>query len=147
MSTKELFSVRSFSSRSAEPCCDKDTLTCYDVDVDLESLQSEEDISMNGIDLIFSNTIPPHGRVYKTDLGDEAVISINEETGNIFGTLKTHDGKSFALEKCGKEYIFEEFNLQRFPTEEGKPLKSPFNANILRKVRPNHRFHGRSSLT
>merc|ERR1712012_1275106 len=95
---KELFS-RSASglSRSAEPCCDKDTLSCYDVDVDPESLLSEESISINGMELAFSNTIPPHGRVYKTDLGDEAVISLNVETGNIFGSLKTNDGKSFAL--------------------------------------------------
>merc|ERR1712227_382953 len=120
-SCKELFSRSASSlSRSAEPCCDLDTLSCYDVDVDPESLLSEEDISINGMELAFSNTIPPHGRVYKTEHGDEAVISLNEETGNIFGTLKTNDGKSFALEKCQNGYIFEEFDVHAFPAEEGE---------------------------
>ena len=91
------------------------------MEVDPESLHSEDGISINGMALKFSNTVPPHGFVYKTDLGDEAVISYNEETGNIFGTLKTHDGKSFALEKCRSQYIFEEFDLHAFATSEGDP--------------------------
>ena len=88
------------------------------MEVDTESLHSEDGISINGMELKFSNYVPPHGYVYKTDLGDEAVISYNEETGNIFGTLKTHDGKSFALEKCRSQYIFEEFDLHALATIE-----------------------------
>merc|ERR1719322_75746 len=123
VSSKELFSIPEVNSRSAEPCCDKNTLSCFDVEVDPESLHTENGISINGLDMAFSNIAPPHAFVYKTDLGDEAVISYNEETGNVFGTLKTHDGKSFALEKCGNNYIFEEFDLKSFPTEKGEPLE------------------------
>ena len=114
VSSKELFSIPQVNSRSAEPCCDKNTISCYDVEVDTESLHTEDGILINGMALEFSNLVPPHGYVYKTVLGDEAVISYNEETGNVFGTLKTHDGKSFALEKCGNNYIFEEFDLNTF---------------------------------
>jgi len=114
VSSKELFSTPQVNSRSAEPCCDKNTISCYDVEVDTGSLHTENGISINGMALEFSNRVPPHGYVYKTVLGNEAVISFNEETGNVFGTLKTHDGRSFALEKCGNNYIFEEFDLHTF---------------------------------
>ena len=123
-------------SRSTELCCDKDTLSCYDVDVDPESLLSDENISINGIELAFSNTVPPHGHTYKTDKGDEAVISYNKETGNIFGSLKTNDGKSFALEKCGNGYIFEEFDLHAFPAEEGEELEEPISTDNVRSMSP-----------
>jgi len=143
VSSKELFSRSSSSlSRSAEACCDLDTLSCYDVDVDPESLLSEENISINGIELTFSNTIPPHGRVYKTELGDEAVISLNEETGNIFGSLKTHDGKSFALEKCQNGYIFEEFDVHAFPEEEGE-----LDGNFARALSPKMVFDRNEIVT
>ena len=117
MYSRDLFTVPAPTSRSAEPCCDKDTLTCYDVDVDPDSLLSEEDLTMNGVTLQFSNYVPPNARVYTTSEGDEAIISYNKNTGNIIGTLKTHDGKAFALEKCGNNYIFEEFDVEAFPTE------------------------------
>jgi len=140
---KELFSRSASSlSRSSEPCCDLDTLSCYDVDVDPESLLSEEDISINGMELAFSNTIPPHGRVYKTEHGDEAVISLNEETGNIFGTLKTNDGKSFALEKCQNGYIFEEFDVHAFPAEEGE-----LDGNFARALSPKMVFDRNEIVT
>ena len=29
--------------------------------------------------------------------GDEAVITYSQQTGNLFGSFKTHDGKSYAL--------------------------------------------------
>ena len=66
----------------------------------------------------FSHTIPPRGRVYQTEAGDEAIISRNNQTGSIIGTLKTHDGRSFALEKCNDSYIFQQFNVASFPTDE-----------------------------
>ena len=118
MYTKDLFTIPAPTSRSAELCCDKNTVTCFDVDVDPESLLSEEDLSMNGIILKFSNSVPPNARVYTTLEGDEAIISYNKKTGNIIGTLKTHDGTAFALEKCGNGNIFEEFDVQSFPVEE-----------------------------
>ena len=117
MYSRDLFTIPAPTSRSAEPCCDKDTLTCYDVDVDPDSLLSEEDLTMNGVTLKFSNYVPPNARVYTTSEGDEAIISYNKNTGNIIGTLKTHDGKAFALEKCGNGYIFEEFDVESFPSE------------------------------
>ena len=59
-------------------------------------------------------------RVYKTAAGDEAIISYNPQTGGIIGSLHTQDGRSFALEKCGGSYIFEEFDVASFPTEGGE---------------------------
>ena len=144
--SKELFSRSTNSlSRSTEPCCDKDTLSCYDVEADPESLLSDENISINGMELKFSNTIPPHGRAYKTEQGDEAVISYNKDTGNIFGSLKTNDGKSFALEKCGNGYIFEEFDLQAFSTEEEAEPEEFASKNIVRSMSP-QTFNDRNEI-
>ena len=81
------------------------------MDVDVEALHDKEDITFGNYTLKFSNSIPPHGQVYKSDKGDEAVISYSPDTNTIIGSLMTEDGKSFALEKCGKNYIFEEFDL------------------------------------
>ena len=114
-----MFSVRSPLSRSLEPCCDHThVLSCVDVEVDPEVLLNDHDISINNVTLLFSNFIPPHARTYKTAAGDEAVISYNEETGSITGTLHTEDGHAFALEQCGGSYIFEEFDVASFPEEE-----------------------------
>ena len=81
-------------------------------------LTSRNDIIINNVSLGFTNFIPPHALTYKTDQGDEAVISYNENTGGIIGTLKTVDGHSFALEACGGHFIFEEFDLTSFEEEE-----------------------------
>ena len=89
---------------------------------------------MNGITLKFSNSVPPNARVYTTSDGDEAIINYNKKTGNIIGTLKTHDGKAFALEKCGNNYIFEEFDVQSFPSEkenEHEGLMTEENTRII----------------
>ena len=46
------------------------------------------------------------------------MISLNPHTGAVSGSLHTEDGRSFALEKCGSSYIFEEFDLTSLPPEE-----------------------------
>ena len=46
--------------------------------------------------------------------GDEAVISYNEETGNMFGTLKMASGSSFAMEKCDNGHVWKEFDVSTF---------------------------------
>ena len=81
-------------------------------------LTTRNDIIINNVSLTFTNFIPPHAQTYKTDQGDEAVISYNEVTGSIIGTLKTVDGHSFALESCFDHFIFEEFDLTSFEEEE-----------------------------
>ena len=50
-------------ARSLEPCCDSDhALSCVDVEVDPDVLLNDQDISINGVELVFSNTVPPHAR-------------------------------------------------------------------------------------
>merc|ERR1719150_3018068 len=92
LAARDLMSVGSPLTRSLEPCCDHThVLSCVEVEVDPEVLLSEDDISINNVTLLFSNFIPPHARTYKTEAGDEAVISYNEQTGSITGTLHTAD--------------------------------------------------------
>ena len=64
--------------------------------------------------LVFHSDVPPHGRVFKSLSGDEAVFTINEKTGNMFGSLKTREGRSFALEKCLHSHVWIEFDVAMF---------------------------------
>merc|ERR1712227_732117 len=76
-----LFTVGTFAadlfqmtrSTSQEICCkDSHVSSCFDVTVDPEALLFEEELTINGIDFLFSNEIPPNGFVYKNSLADEA---------------------------------------------------------------------------
>ena len=63
LAARELFSVPAPLSRSLEPCCDSDhALSCVDVEVDPDVLLNDQNISINGVELVFSNTVPPHAR-------------------------------------------------------------------------------------
>ena len=93
---------------------------------------SADEITFDKITLTFTNAIPPSARVYKkTDSGDEAIISFNNRTGSITGTLKTRDGRSFALEKCNKGHIFQEFNVTSFPSDEVIEESNTIEADVL----------------
>ena len=117
--TNNLFSMPRRRHGSREVCCDeKHARTCFNVDMNPDVILSADEITFDKITLTFSNSIPPCARVYNTESGDEAIISFNNRTGSIIGTLKTRDGRSFALEKCNKGHIFQEFNVTSFPTDE-----------------------------
>ena len=116
---QELFTIIGPIQRDFIPCCDHNhILSCVEVRVSPEVLTTRNDIIINNVSLTFTNFIPPHALTYKTDQGDEAVISYNEIAGSIIGTLKTVNGHSFALESCHDHFIFEEFNLTSFKEEE-----------------------------
>ena len=89
------------------------SLSCFDV---AESLLLDGNITVNGMELAFNHGIPPHSRVYNTENGDEAFISYNKKSGTYFGSLKTNEGTSFALEKCRKGYMFKEADISTFPS-------------------------------
>ena len=72
---------------------------------------------MNGIDLQFKSTVEPNGFVYKNDDGDEAIITINPRTGNMFGSLKTRDDKSYSIEKAQNGYVWKDFDTRSFMRE------------------------------
>ena len=104
-----------------ERCCNEDNLlTCERVNVNPSMLlEGLDDITINGISFTFSNDIEPHGLVYKTEAGDEAVITYNEDTGNMFGSVKTSDGRSFAIEKCAGGHVVKEYDVASFPGDIG----------------------------
>jgi len=129
-----LFTVGTFAadlfqmtrSTSQEICCqDSHVSSCFDVTVDPEALLFEGELTINGIDFLFSNEIPPNGFVYKNSLADEAVISYNENSGNMFGTLKTHDGRSYAIERCNEGHVWKEFDVSSFGPDEAESMPAP----------------------
>ena len=77
-------------------------------------LELKQGISFKDINLTFHSTIEPNGFVYKNSAGDEAVITYNPNTGNMFGSFKTHQDKSYAIEKCHYGYVWKEFNVSSF---------------------------------
>ena len=123
-SAAELFTPNPGAEKAA--CCNLDDhlLSCISVKVNADIIftgqdQDNHDISFNGVKLSFSNPIDPHGKVYKNKQGDEAIINYSKETGEIIGSLRTHDGRSYELETCGDggDYIFKEFDLTPDPDE------------------------------
>ena len=116
--------IKNRSSRSVDVTCNDNHLNlCLDIDVNPRLIRNKEDININGVDLELKSTVEPNGLVYKNDDGDEAIITLNPKTGNMFGSLKTHDGKTFSIEKGFRGYIWKDFNTRAFKPE--IPEKSP----------------------
>ena len=108
-SAPSLFHIQR-SNAQPDPCCEDSNLrTCQRVNVDQKTLASENDISILGKEYQFSNFIEPSSYAYKTANGDEAVITLNQETGNMFASVKTNDGKSYGIEKCHTGHVWKEF--------------------------------------
>ena len=108
-----------------ESCCNEDNLlTCERVNVEPSMLFNDKDVlTILGMRFTFSNNIEPHGFVYKTEAGDEAVITYREVTGNMFGSVKTREGRSFAIEKCEGGHVVKEYDVASFPGDIGQKVK------------------------
>ena len=108
------------NSRSSERCCTADTKSCQDVVVHSHLLGSSQSLSLPALNLslAFCSLVQPNGFVYKNQLGDEAVITVSPRSGAVFGSFKTHQGKSFGIEKCQTKQVLKEFDLERFDEEE-----------------------------
>jgi len=101
-----------------EPCCQaSNILSCQPTTVDPTALGSTEDLEVEDVVLAFANTVPPHGFHYTNAAGDEALITLNPTTQNMFGSLKTISGRSFALEKCKNSHMWIEYNVTSFKPE------------------------------
>ena len=111
------------STRSIEVCCnDKNLGICLNAEVNPDLLLDEKDISILDIDLVFHSTIQPNGFVYKNSAGDEAVITYREASGNMFGSVKTREGRSFAIEKCKGGHVVKEYDIASFPGDTGQKV-------------------------
>merc|ERR1719295_822190 len=100
---------------SSEACCrDKNLLSCQAAMVDPDILDGKEDIVLADVVLSFKSMVPPNGYVYQSPAGDEAVITFNAKTGNMFGNFETSTGRSFSLEKCTSGHTWKEFNVTSF---------------------------------
>ena len=114
-----LINITSVNTRSVEACCNDDNLLhCTEISVDPTLLFSGEEINILGSDLVYDSPVEPHGFVYHNSQGDEAVITYNNKTGNMFGSLKTHDDKSYAIEKCHHGYVIKEYDMASFEDEQ-----------------------------
>jgi len=118
--------VEVLPTRSSQACCRDSTLrSCQEALVDPSVLLTREPLTLAGISLHFTSTIEPHGHVYKSAAGDEAIITYNQETGAVFGTLKTVTGDSFALEKCSLGFAWKEFSVDSFEADTAVLLDLP----------------------
>ena len=77
-------------------------------------LELKQGISFKDINLTFHSTIEPNGFVYKNSVGDEAVITYNSITDNMFATLKTHHDKAYDLEPCHNGSVWKEYDISSF---------------------------------
>ena len=103
-----------------EACCSNEEhlLDCKEVNVEPALLLSGKDMNINisglVVDLVFNHTVEPHGFVYHNTLGDETVITYNNKTGNMFGSLSTHEDKHYFIEKCHSGQVIKEYDLSSF---------------------------------
>ena len=123
--------IRVVNSRSLERCCTDHIKTCQDVNIDSRLLGSTSDLMILNITLTFSGLVQPNGFVYKNQLGDEAVITRSNRTGNVFGTFKTHGGQSYGIEQCQKSQVLKEFDMEKFYLEETVHHQQSSNSNVV----------------
>ena len=108
----------SHTRSSGEVCCrDRNLLACRDAIVYPELLEDHDSIVLDGVTVDFVSTVQPNGHVYRSVDGDEAIITYNAATGNLFGSFKTFSGKSYGIEKCGAGYAWKEFNIAGFKAD------------------------------
>ena len=115
-------------------CCNDDhLLVCTEVEFEPRNL-TRGNMTFNKIEFRFSNEVLPHGFVYKNNFGDEAIIDFHEETGHLFGSINTHDGRSYAVEKCKTCHIWKEFNTSSF--EKNMPLNVTESIQVSERTFP-----------
>jgi len=130
-----LINITSVNTRSVEACCNDDNLLlCSEISVDPSLLLSGEDINILGSDLVFDSTVEPHGFVYHNSFGDEAVITFNNKTGSMFGSLKTHDDKSYAIEKCHHGHVIKEYDMASFEADQTERSLEPVMKTLENRV-------------
>ena len=94
-------------------------LSCRKATVDPAIFTSRTAILLPGTDHVFSftNTVPPNGQHYTSAEGDEATLTLNPRTGNMFGTMKSRD-RAFSLEHCEAGYVWVEYDILAIQEEE-----------------------------
>ena len=126
--------------RGRENCChDARLVSCTYVDID-PSILSSNVISINGINFTLSNLVPPHGYNFKKNLMEEATLSYNPRTRNLFGTIKTLQG-TFVIEKCQHGHVWKEISLRETSLhgrmdDDLKHLKKEMMKNLDMKAEP-----------
>ena len=125
----ELLTPVSRDPRSESCCFEDHLLECQHIDIQPGLLIRKKEIKILGISFTFSNHIAPHGFVYMSQAGDEAVITYNDVSRNMFGGVKTREGKSFAIEKCEGGHVVKEYDVKSFNEDQGIP--SPEDAPII----------------
>ena len=124
--SESLITFQESRSRSTEACCtDPHLKTCLNIEINPELVEKNDDLNILGIELSHSNTVPPYGHNYKSTGGDEAVISYNPRTKNIFGNFKTQDGKSYSIEKCQNSHVLKEYDVSSFKPDRAITIDKP----------------------
>ena len=112
------------TTESEEQCCKASNVkSCYNaMNIKVKKIEQRKDLNIQGIKLSFNSTVEPNGIVYKNEQGDEAVFTLvvrdPEDDVQMFGSLKTRDGKSYALERCKRRSVWIEYDAASFDVEE-----------------------------
>ena len=125
---EELLEVLSFDG-SVESCCqDSHILSCINVDINPRILATGQEMSIMGTSLKFITDVPPSGYEYRSEEGDEAVISYNKDTGNMFGSFQERKkGRFYAIEKCHNGHVLKEIDVKSLPDDQAVEPSSKRN--------------------
>ena len=77
-------------------------------------IESGKDISINGVSLYFQEKISTNGYVYSNSFGDGALFTLNDDGTSLFGSIHTHDGRSYDIEKCERGHVWKESDQSHY---------------------------------
>ena len=118
------------NTKSSDVCCNaRNLLTCQDASVDPAVLIAGLDLKIAGVTVSFASTVQPNGYVYKNAAGDEAIITFNRVTGNMFGSFKTNEGRSYGIEKCASGHTWKEYDVLSFKADSAIKIHLPKSAS------------------
>ena len=107
--------IRISSEEPSKFCCsdpDPTILSCKRAKINPGLLNSErKNVSILDIEFTFDFRVEPHGFAYHNSQGEEAVITYNNKTGNMFGSFTDTEGKSYAIQKCHHEYVIKQYGV------------------------------------
>ena len=74
------------------------------------------------------------------------MVSYNPNTANMFLTLKTMNGESYALERCHRGHVWKQFNVTSFGENDSAPDDEADEVSLSQRTNPNRRVGDRENI-
>ena len=102
-----MVAFRSNAPRADLCCSGENILSCSRINVSPKLVTSQMNINILGTEFYFANRVEPHGYAYKNRWLDEAVLTYNNKTDTMFGSVHIQ-GKEYEIEKCRDGHVMKQ---------------------------------------